>query len=254
MASVCSHHPPPDCPVPHGPIASALPVPVLLQAKPRDEGPALLEGVTETWPLEEEPGISVPHFHSTSPSAASLGLPETEFASAFWQGTPAPGAPGMAVVRHPAPGSRGRARRQRAVDVTHGWLRSGKNGAATCACPGSRAAAPTGTRQHRSDCSPGRGRQHRQAANLRGRGRKGGKEHAGGRKTPDLSKLQPPLARLASPLKHFHFQRNQPIQSSEERSSAGLQAGPAKGSCRTPTARNLPATLPTRNRNRNAHW
>lgn len=124
-------------------------------------------------------------------------------------------SPGMAKTAPSAlralPGSWGRGRWQQEADVTHGCLRSGQNSGATCVCHGSRAATPLLTRARR---------QCRQAANLQGRGRKGVR-NAGGRKAPDLSKLQPPLALLASLLKHFHFQRNQPIQSSQARSSRG---------------------------------
>lgn len=128
--------------------------------------------------------------------------------------------------------------------MTHGWLRSGQNGAATCACLVSRAAAPDSTQQRGSHFTPGQGWQSRQAANPQGRGREGGKEHAGGRKAPDLSKLQPPLARLASLLKHFHFQRNQPIQSSEERSSLGLHRPSGAGAAAPPALQRGPAGPP----------
>lgn len=167
-----------------------------------------------------------PFLQRLSQRGQPSGSKKREFASAFWQGTSAPAAlrgwPWRSTQPAPCPAPGEGAGWQREAAVTHGWLRSGQNGPATGACPGSRAAAPDSARQHRSNFSPGRGRQRRQAANLRGRGEEGGKEHAGGRKTPYLSKLQPSLATLASLLKHFHCQRNQPIQSSEERSSPGL--------------------------------
>lgn len=100
--------------------------------------------------------------------------------------------------------------------MTHRCLRSAQNSGATCVCRGSRADTPILTRARQ---------RRRQAANLQGRGRKGAR-NAGGRKSPDLSMLQPPLATLASLLKHFHFQRNQPIQSSQARSSRGPTGPP----------------------------
>lgn len=127
-----------------------------------------------------------------------------------------PGCSGGTAVAAPSPlcalpGSWGRGSWQQEAAVTHRCLRSGQNSGATCVCHGCRADTPILTRT-RQQC--------RQAANLQGRGRKGAR-NAGGRKAPHLSKLQPPLAMLASLLKHFHFQRNQPIQSSQARSSKG---------------------------------
>lgn len=146
---------------------------------------------------------------------------------------------GMGIAQHPAHARLpGKGQRERDVDVTHGWLRSSQNTSATSV----RAAAPNSTQQRCSNFTP----QVRMAAQAGGKspgeGEERGKEQAGGRKAPDLSKFQPPVATLASLLKHFHLQRNQPIQSSKERSSPGppgwscSPTGPAKGSCQTPVA------------------
>lgn len=129
--------------------------------------------------------------------------------------------------------------------MTHRCLRSGQNSGATCVCRGSRADTPLLTRARQ---------QRRQAANLQGRGRKGAR-NAGGRKAPDLSMLQPPLATLASLLKHFHFQRNQPIQSSQAKEPLGphwpsrtrgtAPSALLRGPVGPPMAENLPTTLLT---------
>lgn len=56
-----------------------------------------------------------------------------------------------------------------------------QNGAATCACPSSRAAAPNSTQ---SNITPRQGQQRREVANPQGRGRKGV------RNTQEAEKLQ----------------------------------------------------------------
>lgn len=77
-----------------------------------------------------------------------------------------------------------------------------------------------------------------------GQGDEGDKEHTGDRKAPELSKLQPPLVTLASLLKHFHFQRKQPFQSSKERSSLGLHRPPGAGAAAPSALQRGPAGPP----------
>lgn len=101
--------------------------------------------------------------------------------------------------------------------MTQGWLRSSQNTSATSV----RAAAPNSTQQPCSNFTPWVRMAAQAGGKSPGQGEERGKEQAGGRKAPDLSKFQPPLATLASLIKHFHLQRNQPIQSSEKRSSPG---------------------------------